>query len=519
MPLEVRSLIFIFIFVAVPIFLFLRFAKYHSLKAEVKKWVIVWGLVTSLAFLSPNFWVFASIVTAILIYFTKNDNILKISLFFVLLPSVPAGSITIPGFGLINFLFDLDFPLLLSIVLLVPIMLTNTKSKNKVKSVNVFIYAFIVMMLISIYRDSSYIRNGVEVARQSSITNLIRYAFILTLTILVPLAAFTRSIKTSADLNKILLAIVFGILLQAAVGIGESVKSWHLYNVVSSALGLDGGVMSSLRRENLIRSSAALVHPIILGYVVMIGFGCSLNFFPIKKDTTRRLYYLLSAVFIVGLLSTLSRGPWVATVAMIMCFYLLGNNVVKNLSKFSLLGVFSLLFLSLFASGQRFIGLLPFIGDFFESSASATITYREQLIEQSWKVIQKNPFLGSSNYMNTPEMEVMRQGEGIIDIVNSYLRITLESGFVGLTFFLLIFCITLIKLKSILRTLKKHTELELLHNQGKSLFVVIIGIMITIFTVSTIGVIPNYIWTMIALCIAYINLANREIFALYSKNT
>ena len=36
-------------------------------------------------------------------------------------------------------------------------------------------------------------------------------------------------------------------------------------------------------------------------------------------------------------------------------------------------------------------------------------------------------------------METMRQGEGIIDIVNSYLQVALETGLVGLGFFLLIF--------------------------------------------------------------------------------
>jgi hypothetical protein len=65
-----------------------------------------------------------------------------------------------------------------------------------------------------------------------------------------------------------------------------------------------------------------------------------------------------------------------------------------------------------------------------------SIDYRSQLMDNAWIVIQQNLWLGSIDFLKTPEMEAMRQGEVIIDIVNTYLSLLLAYGVIGFGLFL-----------------------------------------------------------------------------------
>ena len=58
--------------------------------------------------------------------------------------------------------------------------------------------------------------------------------------------------------------------------------------------------------------------------------------------------------------------------------------------------------------GSKLSNLIPFLSE----AGVGNITYRQRLFENSQIVIAKNPWFGSVNYLDTAEMEVMRQGQG-----------------------------------------------------------------------------------------------------------
>jgi O-antigen ligase len=149
--------------------------------------------------------------------------------------------------------------------------------------------------------------------------------------------------------------------------------------------------------------------------------------------------------------------------------------------------------------------LLPFIG----TTSSNTISYRQRLFDNAWIVIQKNPLFGSTTYLQTPEMESMRQGEGIIDIVNTYLALGLNYGLVGVTLFLLIFLILMFKSYRIMNKLPKE-EVDLFR-LGRVLISILAAILVTIATVSPIDYIPVFYWVFAALTAAYIYIASQSI--------
>ena len=72
---------------------------------------------------------------------------------------------------------------------------------------------------------------------------------------------------------------------------------------------------------------------------------------------------------------------------------------------------------------------MPFVGHI----GAETVSYREHLFRVSLDVIQLNPIFGSPNFLM--QMEELRTGEGIIDLVNAYLAFALAYGLVGLGLF------------------------------------------------------------------------------------
>ncbi len=62
-----------------------------------------------------------------------------------------------------------------------------------------------------------------------------------------------------------------------------------------------------------------------------------------------------------------------------------------------------------------------------------SVDQRQQLAETSWRLIQQNPWFG--NPFVLLQMEELRTGDGIIDLVNGYVQVALFYGLVGLALF------------------------------------------------------------------------------------
>jgi O-antigen ligase len=146
---------------------------------------------------------------------------------------------------------------------------------------------------------------------------------------------------------------------------------------------------------------------------------------------------------------------------------------------------------------DKVVNLLPFIG----STEKENVDYRANLMTNSMIVIQRHPWFGSSNFTATPEMEAMRQGEGIIDIVNTYLRVALEKGFVGLGLFAGFFALTLIGIYRAMRLIPDKESEE--HLLGRVLLATLVSVLVMIFTVSSITFIPIVYWSVAAMGVAY----------------
>jgi O-antigen ligase len=188
----------------------------------------------------------------------------------------------------------------------------------------------------------------------------------------------------------------------------------------------------------------------------------------------------------------------VGAAALLITAILMGPSPWGRLTKVTALSIGGLALLLLTPYGSKIVAFLPFVGDYDAGS----VDYRQQLFEVSWQVLMQNPILGSPYYIFDPAMEQMRQGEGIIDMVNTYLTVAMSSGFVGLTLFSCVFASSGIRIVRYLLASSDKTAMS--HVVGRALLATLVGMLTTIATVAEVNAIPVINWCMAGACAAYV---------------
>ena len=489
---HIRALIVIIFLSGIGFAIAKKIVREGVLASDFNRWRNVWFAVTITAFLSHNYWLYLLISGFLILLLTKQSQN-KMALFFILLFVIPPIGNTIPGLGLVNYIITLTHPRFIALIILLPAAVVAFKNNNfKFTKIGAdkFLLIYILLLIALGLRDTT-------------ITDALRKSFYILIDIVLPYYVASRSIKDLSQMKTVLSAFVTSAVVFSLIAIFENVKHWLLYNSLGDALGTGSSSISNfLARSGGLRALATLDHPITLGYFMSVAFGFYLFLSnSIQNTTVKRMGFLL---IILGLLAPLSRGPWVGATVLIIAYVLQGPMAIKKLSTLFLAAIISFSILAVLPGGQKYINLIPFSGE----TEKGNITYREQLFENSMIVIKRNPLFGSSNYLETPEMLEMMQGQGIIDIVNTYLGVALEAGYVGLTLFIGIF-ITVIggvrKNMKLIKDQKNH-----LHILGRCLVAVLFAIMITIATTSSIGTVPIIYWSVLGLGVAYTQIVKQN---------
>ena len=463
-------------------------------RRDLYKWRNYWILIASISFLSPNVW-FYLFALAILLISIRSSPADKAIFFIAILCASPLFHYTIPGFGIINLLITLNYADTLVLFLLIPAYhaannVNGWSPNNFDKCVVIYVVLISILALTQI-----------------SITHGIRLAFNYSLAIALPYLAFSRTITNTASLKKLSFALLFCLVPMALIGCFESLKYWKLYSPALAHVLGDGNYLSYRLRGDSLRSNGLFASPIVLGYAMVIGFGFLI--YIRKYVDNKNVIRFVGLLFLASLYFTKARGPWLGLAILVFLYVWSGPQKYNNLARLLLLTGLMAIPLSLTPTGTKVFEMLPFFSAATSHEAS-TVDYRFRLIEQGWLVFKQNPILGSIDYRDTPEMELMRQGQGIIDVVNSYIHIALSYGMVGLSLFLFIFIGLLLCLQKTVKSLPS-AESELIH-LGRVLFTVLGAIIFIIFTVSSIDFIPVFYWSIAGICSAYLKICkNRRI--------
>jgi hypothetical protein len=449
---------------------------------------ISWILLTITAFIVPTIWAFAAVT--IFLFIQKKGKEAALFAFPILIISFPPVGQEIPGLGLARYIFTLTPARLFTLTLIAPIAIKLIKSRSTKKFGSTFvdksIIAFILLDLI-IY------------SRFRSISDNFRTIAITLIDVVIPYYVYSRAIDSRKIISDVAIYFVTGAAIAGFTGLFEAINGWQTYASVPINWDADASLMSYLQRDGILRGLAGTGHALILGYISVLAIGLWSN-----KDSNGiknwRTYILLAGVA-GGLLASFSRGSWLAVVILLMLYYATKNRAII-LEAIKPIAVIALGFAV--AAQTPYWGkmksFLPFIGTVDTFNAD----YRQRLLEYSLQILSDSPFFGNPYFINF--LEDLRQGQGIIDIVNSYIGIALRMGYVGLALFLAGFIYNIIFLY-----LQKNVLNDTDYQINRKLIATTCGILILISSVSSIGIITFVYWMILGIGSSTIAIASHKI--------
>ena len=339
-----------------------------------------------------------------------------------------------------------------------------------------------------------------------TVTSFMRSGFLLVIGTAVPYLAFSRYIASREEMNRIMLAFLIPVFIYGVIGMFELAWHWSLYGSPPSVWGLDLGKGSSVR-EGLLRANGPIGHgsPIVFGSFFVVASGFLLALAP------GRGLWLSTGVIWGGLISTLSRGPWVGTSFVYFVYWLTSSGKTSKAFKYGFpVLLFGVLMLAT-PFGAKIWSLMPFVGS---TASQSTVEYRQQLWNVSWGVIRKYPLFGHVGAEHLPEMQSLKS-DHIVDLVNTYLLVAVEYGLVGLFLFGGFFGSVLVRLRNAYRALGPNRANDV--RTGRALFTTMVGLLVVIATVSPIDHMPFLYWSLAGMCVAYTRYLRRSLASAVPK--
>jgi len=490
MPLQLRALIVVLVLCGATFWLMRSAVCHRAIAADdFRRRVWVWIVVTVVAFLIGNYWLFIFIAVPLFYWVAARDTQRYAAYLFLLLvlPPLPA---ELPTLGVFGRLFQMDHMRWLALAILLPAYLSLRRRADVEpfgrrltdKLVLGYLLLWLVLQL-----------------QVSTMTNVLRVAIFQITDLFLPYYVASRALRNLRDYRDAITSLVAAIAVMAPVAVFENLRYWLLYNGVSDALGLPMAFGNYLSRgERLLRATVTTGHPIALGYMMAVALGLAVYLRPLLPRGWQ--WWALVAALFAALVAALSRGPWVGAAVAVVVLLVTGPKVTSKVALFSVIAVLAVPLLMSTDTGQKILDYLPFVG----TVEARNVEFRQRLFDVSMQVFWQNPLLGSLAYLTNPLMETMRGNDGLIDMVNTYLIVALNSGVVGLALFVGPFAVVGGGIVLALGRMKDKThELHLL---GRALLAALVAILVSIATVSPIVAIPAVYIAVVGMGVGYLRL-------------
>ena len=488
MPVNVKALVVV-LPIAIVVFALARpLALRFSNPQDFARRRDIWLILTFVGFLSPSFWLFVVVAVPLLAWGGRKDSN-PIAFYLLLLNVLPVVDVEIPVVG-IESLFPLNIYRLLSFCILIPVAwrlrrlpVPTGTPRGRLLDGLVLAYGLLQVVLV---------RPG------DSATGAVRHAFLFLIDVYLVYYAVSRFCRTRDAIREAQVAFCLSCALMAAMGAFETVRHWLLYSDFSSRWGVNDFLSGFyLLRGGSLRALASSGNTLALGYLIAVAFGFWL--YVQSRVPSRRSRIAVIILYWIGLLATYSRGPWMGAIAIYFCFTAFGTHRISGVLRSA--GLAGLVFAVVIVSplGERIIQVLPFMGG---SVDVGSIEYRQQLAQRAWELFWVNPLLGDRLVLS--KMESLRQGVGLIDLVNTYAEVALFYGLVGLVLFLSPILVALFRVYRVAaKSLRTDVDLALL---GASLLACMLGTLLMIATCSFILGYQKLFYVLLGLATAYAGL-------------
>jgi O-antigen ligase len=446
----------------------------------------VWFTLVVSAFLSPNFWLWCLLAVPLLAWGGRKDSN-PLGFYLLMLFVIPQIEIDIP-IVLVNRLFDLDIYRLLAFCVLIPTAWRLWKARRGQGGVQFglmdwLVLAFGVLQLVLFIPYETP-------------TNTLRRAFLFFLDTYVLYYVASRACTSRRQIQEAMACFCLAAAIMAPIAVFEAAKHWLLYTDLASQW--HGGASTFYyTRLGSVRAQASAGDPLALGYVLAMALGFWLYLKAQIQSTALRTATTL--LIWLGLFASFSRGPWLGAVVVYFVYAALNPRAISGMFKALVIFFVAAAAVALSPLGTKIQSVLPFMGGHVGYDS---LLYREALLQRSWELFQQHPWLGNPFVLT--QMEDLRQGEGIIDLVNAYVQVGLFNGLIGLLLFVGFILHALFKAyRFARRTVRTDPELALM---GASLVACIVGTMIMLATCSLMYGYSKMFYVLGGLAIAYARL-------------
>lgn len=275
-------------------------------------------------------------------------------------------------------------------------------------------------------------------ARDTTPTHFLRMAINVGTDLGLPYYIVSRGLRDVAEMRRALLWLGCGAIVLSAILLYEAWKAWPIYNILYDHYGLSTQLLVKAR-GGVLRSGGPFVEPTSAAMVLaicVVALGLSRDYFR-----GRWSYLAIMAVALIGMSAPQSRGAWIGLFTAAAAVQLYRGRLGRLTVAAVVLGtVGSLLFLAAQFS--------PYLSETLGLSggSSETSDYRRLLLTRGMQEFWHSPILGFSMPEITVRLSDLRQGEGIVDFVNTYIWILLIGGSVGALLFFGTFAWFLVRL-------------------------------------------------------------------------
>lgn len=290
-------------------------------------------------------------------------------------------------------------------------------------------------------------------ARDPSATATIRQAVPILINILLPYFILSRSLNTSEDVRRFLLAFALAGFVMAAVATVEARLHWLIYKQIDGLLHIENTINAySKLRAGTLRAPASFPESTSLGLFLDLAFMATLAL----RDTfaSRGKWYLVLFVLLLGLISANSRGAFVALAIGLVAWDLYCRRYGQLVIKLGAAGGAYLFALSAAQFSSYFAAM---VGK--DSGTAGTADYRRLLIQRGMEEIHRHPWLGENLKSALSSLEDLRQGEGIVDLVNGYINYGLTLGYPGMIGLGLVFLSLCVAMLLIRKNVRRNPQL------------------------------------------------------------
>lgn len=413
----------------------------------------------------------------------------RLAAWFGLLMAVPPIPVNIIGVGGVDYFFAIDHVRALNLMLLLPLWVRKgNETANDPFRMTLTDWSVLLYLGWAAISTVPY----------NTTTHSLRRAFELMVDGALPYWVLRQALQSREGLRLCLTLLLQAMLLLALVGVFETLRGWPLYDGVARSWGEKWSLTTYLMRDGLLRARGSTGHSLALGFVMVVA----LCLWPwVARSVQSKGWRLMGwAVLLGGLLASLSRGAWLGAGVAALALALLSQRPARNAV---VVGAMSLAaFAVLAATSGSFADLVSRLGSQFGGGTSQMASeYRVQLFNTAMALIVQSPIFGVPDYLTY--MEHLRQGQGIIDIVNSYLGVTLGGGLVALVPFLGIF---LGPLPGLWKLHRKQGAAGEGGGLAGCLMALTVGEMVLLSSTSSISVIGTIYFAMAGLAVATVRL-------------